>query len=127
MTVAEMQFVPSEHYKRDDGGREAAIREIGGDGTNLLAKFYWDKGHGEGAEWHWVTDNAIIIVTNVDKLDGRLICTKLIARPAQLTRYRDMGLTNELTEKTKKMRNWLMPLWVVGKAREHQKAGLNLR
>ena len=50
------------------------IFSIGGDGMNVIAKFYWDKGHAAGAEWHWVTDNAVIIVTNVNKMNGKLVC-----------------------------------------------------
>ena len=126
MKVSEVGFVFSEHYKRDDLGREAAIRSIGGDGTNVIAKFYWDKGHAAGAEWHWVTDNAVIIVTNVNKMNGKLVCTKLIARPQQLLRYRQMGIPNELDENTKRMRNWIMPQRIVGLARQHQLKGLNL-
>ena len=67
----------------------------------------------------------MIIVTNAKKNDGKLVCTKLIARPAQLTRYRAMGLKNELDEKTKRMKNWLMPQWLIAKASAHQRAGLN--
>jgi len=126
MKVSEVGFVYSEHYKNDDLGREAAIRSIGGDGNNVIAKFFWDKGHAAGAEWHWVTDNGIIIVTNVNKAGGKLVCTKLIARPQQLLRYRQMGIPNELDEKTRHMRNWLMPQRLVALAQAHQKAGLNL-
>lgn len=125
MKVSEVGFVFSEHHHADNGGREAAIRSIGGDGNNIVAKFYWDKGHAAGAEWHWVTDNAVIIVTNATKNDGKLVCTKLIARPQQLLRYREMGLPNELDEKTKRMRNWLMPQKLVGLAAAHQRMGLN--
>lgn len=125
MKVSEVGFVFSEHYAADNAHREAAIKSIGGDGENIIAKFYWDKGHQSGAEWHWITDNAIIIVTNVSKNGGKLVCTKLIARPEQLMRYRKMGFPNELTEATKRMRNWIMPKSIVGKASVHQKAGLN--
>ena len=125
MKVSEAGFVFSEHHHLDNTGREAAIRKIGGDGNNIVAKFFWDKGHAAGAEWHWITDNAVIIVTNVNKCDGKLVCTKLIARPHQLLRYREMGLTNELDEKTRKMRNWIMPQRLVALARQHQIMGLN--
>ena len=126
MKIEEVGFVFSEHHHQDNIGREAAIRSIGGDGKNIIAKFYWDKGHTEGAEWHWITDNAVIIVTNATKNGGKLVCTKLIARPQQLLRYREMGLVNELDEKTAKMRNWIMPQRLVGLARQHQLKGLNL-
>lgn len=125
MKVSEVGFVYSEHYRRDNVGREAAIKSIGGDGDNIVAKFFLERNHICGPEWHWLTDNGIIIVTNVKKNDGKLVCTKLIARPAQLTRYRAMGLKNELDEKTKRMKNWLMPQWLIAKASAHKKAGLN--
>jgi len=125
MPIDQIGFVFSEHYHRDNIGRENAIASIGGDGKNVVAKFYWNRSHGEGAEWHWITDNGIIIVTNVVKMGGKLVCTKLIARPEQLTRYRGFGFKNELTEKTKKMKNWLMPQHLVNLAKKHQQAGLN--
>lgn len=127
MKVSEVGFVYSEHYKADDVGREAAIRQISGPNDTIVAKFFWDKGHAEGAEWHWICSNGVIIVTNAEKQGGKLVCTKLIARPNQLTRYRSMGLVNELDEKTRKMRNWLMPNWLVAKAVQHQKQGLNYK
>lgn len=125
MKVSEVGFVYSEHYHRDNVGREAAIKSIGGDGDNIVAKFFWERFHICGSEWHWLTDNGIIIITNTKKNDGKLVCTKLIARPAQLTRYLSMGMKNELDEKTKRMKNWLMPQWLIAKATAHQRAGLN--
>ena len=126
MKVSEIGFVYSEHYRDDNKRREEAIQSIGGDGNEVIAKFFFQRGHRDGAEWHWLTDNGIIIITNVEKNDGKLVCTKLIARPAQLTRYRNMGMVNELNEKTKHMKNWLVPQWLIAKAMNHQKAGLNL-
>lgn len=126
MKVSEVGFIFSEHYHNDNVRREAAIRSIGGDGNNVIAKFFWNRSHNEGSEWHWITDNGIIIVTNATKQGGKLVCTKLIARPQQLLRYREMGMTNELDEKTRRMRNWLMPNWLVALAKKHQAAGLNL-
>lgn len=125
MKVSEVGFIYSEHYRRDNVGREAAIKKIGGDGNNIIAKFFWSRGHECGPEWHFCTDNGIIIITNALKNDGKLVCTKLIARPAQLTRYRFMGMTNELDEKTRKIKNWLIPQWLIAKAVQHQKSGLN--
>lgn len=125
MDIKDVGFVFSEHYHKDNANREAAIKSIGGDGTKIVAKFYWDKQHGEGAEWHWITDNGIIIITNVSKHDGKYVCTKLIARPAQLNRYRSMGFKNELNESTAKMNNWIMPQFIINKAIQHQKKGLN--
>jgi len=125
MLVSEVGFVYSEHYKNDNIGRETAIRSIGGDGVNVIAKFYVDKHHPEGNEWHWVTDNGIIICTNEYKSGGRLVTTKLIARPQQLTRYLNWGLRNELDNKTRNMRNWLMPSKLIKLAARHQQLGLN--
>ena len=125
MKVSEVGFVYSEHYKADDVGREAAVRKLSGPDDTIIAKFFWDKQHEAGAEFHWICSSGVIIVTNAKKNDGKLVCTKLIARPAQLTRYRNMGLKNELDEKTLKMKNWLMPQWLIARAAQHQKAGLN--
>lgn len=125
MKTSEIGFIFSEHYHRDNVERETAIRRIGGDGENIVAKFYCERGHAEGAEWHWLTDNAIIIVTNALKKDGKLVCTKLIARPGQIVRYANSGLVNELDERTRKMRRWLAPKWLIAKAISHQRAGLN--
>lgn len=127
MKISEVGFVYSEHHAHDNIVREQNIKSIGGDGTNIIAKFYWDRNHVEGAEWHWLTDNAVIIVTNVDKCDGKYVTTKLVARPQQLLRYREMGLKNELDDKTKKMKNWMVPQKVIGLARSHQLKGLNLQ
>ena len=125
VSVSSVGFVFSEHYHRDNAGREAAIKGIGGDGNNVIAKFYWNKNHADGAEWHWLTDNGIIIITNALKDGGRRVCTKLIARPQQLLRYRQMGMANELTEKTRKMRNWVVPQRLVGLATARERQGLN--
>ena len=125
MKVSEVGFVYTKHHKFENKGREAAIRKIGGDGTNIIAKFFWDKNHAEGAEWHWITDNAVIIVTNVMKYGGKMVCTKLIARPKQLMRYVEMGLVNELDEDTRRMRNWTVPNWLIFLAKQHQMMGLN--
>lgn len=125
MKVSEVGFVYSEHYKADDVGREAAVRKLSGPDDTIIAKFYVDRGHPEGNEFHWICSSGVIIVTNAKKNDGKLVCTKLIARPAQLTRYCNMGLKNELDEKTRKMKNWCMPQWLIAKAVQHQKAGLN--
>lgn len=125
MKVSEVGFVYSEHYRNDDIGRRAAITKLSGPDDTIIAKFYINRGHPDGNEFHWICSSGVIIVTNATKKDGKLVCTKLIARPAQLMRYRNMGLTNELDEKTRKMKNWLVPQWLMAKAAQHQKAGLN--
>ena len=123
MTVAEVGFTYSEHYKYDNVRRENAIRSIGGDGDYIVAKYYVDKGHSEGAEYHWITNNAIIIITNCVKDGGKRVNTKLIARARQITRYE--GMRNELTEQTKKMKRFLISQKIVNIARRHEQQGLN--
>jgi hypothetical protein len=126
MKVKEIGFVYSEHYRDDDVRRERTVNGLSDEEDEVIAKFLWDRGHREGAEWHWICSSGVIIVTNAEKSDGKLVCTKLIARPQQLKRYREMGLVNELTDKTRRMKNWLMPQWLIAKAMKHQKEGLNL-
>lgn len=46
--------------------------------------FLVDRAHANGCELHTITDNGIIIITNYTT--GK-ICTCLIARPAQISRY----------------------------------------
>ena len=125
MKVSEVGFVYSDHWKVDDYTRAAAVYRLSGPDDTIIAKFFWDRGHGAGAEWHWICSSGVIIVTNAHKNGGKFVCTKLIARPAHLMRYREMGLVNELDEKTRKMKNWLMPKWMIAKALKHQKEGLN--
>lgn len=122
MKVSEIGYTVSQHYGADDVNRENAIKRIGGDG-NVIAMFYVDKGHRNGMEKHYLTDNAIIVVVNATT---NVLCTKLIARPQQLLRYRQWGLKNELDERTRKMRNWIVPKKVLNLARLHQKEQLNL-
>ena len=122
MKVSEVGFVYSEHYHRDNVGREAVIKKIGGDG-NVIAMFYVDRGHKNGPEKHYLTDNGIIIVVNAIT---NVLCTKLIARPQQLLRYREWGLKNELNENTRKMKNWIVPQRIIGIAQKHQSEHLNL-
>ena len=107
------------HNATERKSREDVIRSIGGDG-NPIARFYWDRGHQNGAEWHTLTDNGIIIINNV--FTGKLI-TKLIARPGQIIRYKN--LVNELNEKTRKMKNWIIPQRIINIARKHESEGLN--
>lgn len=123
MKVEEIGYKVSEHYHRDNAGRESAISAIGGDG-NVIAEFYVDKGHMNGAELHYLTDNAIIVIVNAVT---NVLCTKLIARPQQLLRYREWGLVNILNEQTRRMRNWIVPQRVVNIAYNHQRAGMNHR
>lgn len=122
MKVSDIGFVYSEHYKADNTTRETTISKIGGDG-NVIAMFYVDRGHINGPEKHYLTDNGIIIIVNALT---NVLCTKLIARPQQLLRYRDWGLKNELNEKTIKMKNWVVPQRVIGIAQKHQSEKMNL-
>jgi len=121
MEKMKIEFKYTEHYARDNAARESAIKSIGGDG-DIIAKFYWNKNHSNGSEFHHISTTGVIIITNVNT---GLVCTKLIARPNQLTRYREMGMVNELNDKTRKMKNWIVPQWLIGLAAQHQKMGLN--
>ena len=74
----------SKHYLNQRNEREKFIEEyLGGDGR-VVDGFVVDKGHPNGAEFHFITDNGLIIVHNL--LTGKLV-TKLLAREWQIRRY----------------------------------------
>ena len=127
MKVSEVGFIYSDHYGRDNISRELVIRRISSANDTIVAKYYINREHISGSEFHWICSNGVIIVTNAEKCGGKMVCTKLIARPAQLTRYREMGLVNELDETTRTKRNWMIPQWLIAKAFVNQKVGLNNR
>lgn len=99
----------STHYKNDREAREQIIKEIGAapilSVNNKLCIFSVDKGHKNGAEFHVITENAII---NIYNQNSHKFVTSLIARPAQLLRY---GVN--------------IPEEVLEKAREHMRKGYN--
>ena len=92
-------MVATNHYNKKRRKRERFInRYIGGDG-NIIDSFIVDKGHKNGEEIHYITDNGIIVICN--KESGKLI-TKKIARPNQIKKlYNGAG---------REPPNWLMYL-----------------
>ena len=64
----------TKHFANERTSRQAIIDRIGGDG-NHIAVIYWNRGHRDGAEFHILTDNGIIIVENAKS--GRLVTKKL--------------------------------------------------
>lgn len=78
----------SAHYQFDRQDRQKILEKIGAspilsiDGK--LCIFPVDKGHKNGAEFHVITENAIIHIYNQH---SKKYITSLIARPAQLLRY----------------------------------------
>lgn len=73
----------SKHYLSNRNEREKFIDEHFKN-DYVIDEFVVDRGHPNGAERHCITNNAIIIVYNLNS--GKL-CTKLIARPQQIKRY----------------------------------------
>ena len=99
----------STHYKTERQARERILKEIGSGSilsiNGKLCIFPVDRGHEKGAEFHVITENAIIHIYNQK---SRKYVTSLIARPAQLLRY---GVD--------------IPKEVLEKAREHMRKGYN--
>lgn len=93
----------SKHYNNDRQGREALIKAIGY--GSIVKGFKVDRGHKDGPEMHIITSTALILVYN---FNSKKLVTKLIARPAQLTRY-----------------NWDCPTDLIALAKEHQRLGYN--
>lgn len=74
----------SEHYTKSRKIREAIIQNfLNGDGV-IIDGFIVDRHHANGAEVHSITDKGIILIHNYNT---GVLCTKLIARPAQIKRY----------------------------------------
>lgn len=96
------------HYKKDRLDRTRIVySELPRD--YAIRGFYVDRNHPHGAEIHWICSNGIILIVNVRT---KRLVTKLIARPAQITRYyRTCGL--------------YAPKWLLYKCKEHEKRGLN--
>ena len=109
------------HQRVDKFERNAAIYNgAGGLGTEVLAVYFVDKGHHAGPELHWITDNGIVIMTNAIKGNGLNICTRIPARPAQLTRYPQGGSRDwTICEQVFPDRDWRVPGWLMDKARRH--------
>lgn len=96
----------SRHYSRDRQAREAVIEQIGM--GVVIKSVRVDRGHRNGPEIHKVTSTALVLVYN--ERTGILV-TKLIARPAQITRYF--------------RQNEIVPAGVLDLARQHARNGWN--
>ena len=97
----------SKHYNKDRIEREKLIKKIGI--GKEVATFRVDRHHINGAELHTITSTGIIIIRN--ERTNKMV-TKLIARPAQISRYFD--------EETKEVKE------IIKIARKHQELGYNM-
>lgn len=107
------------HFSVERRERQALINQNGGDG-NEIAVIYWDRGHKDGAEYHILTDNGIIIVENANS--GRLI-TKKFARIGQVRQLE--GKYDQLNKRIFTMRN--VPKKVLNRCQYYQSYALNQR
>lgn len=96
----------SRHWEKDREEREAIIQAIGI--GNIVKIVTIDRGHEKGPEVHKITDTGIILIYNA--WTGKMI-TKLIARPGQIKRYYQDGLT---------------PIELISIAKKHERQGLNI-
>ena len=101
--------ITSSHFRNHP--RLEALEKAGGFGEPLQRfgldlMFERDTGHTEGTEIHILTDNGIILIFNKDT---KRFVTFLIARPEKLLKY----TTN-------------IPAYVLNKAKQHTKEGLNM-
>lgn len=132
-TLSELNFTNTDHWASERDQRRINVKNAGGLGSKVIARYTWNKNHPRGPEFHYITDNAIIIIVNVrDELTSggtKKIVTELVARPGQLDRYlyqSDNGTgRNILTKETAATKNWNFPDYVYDKAIQHQKMGLN--
>ena len=111
-------------------GRQSRLLEtfkrIGGAGKRILAVYLVDKGHSEGMELHWITENAVVIVTNALKQNGMDICTFIPARVGQLTRYPKGGAQGwSICERMFPDEEWTVPSELIEKAKRNERLGLN--
>ena len=97
----------STHYNKDRIEREKLIKKIGI--GKEVATFRVDRHHINGAELHTITSTGIIIIRN--ERTNKMV-TKLIARPAQISRY--------FKTETKEVRD------IIKIARKHQELGYNM-
>lgn len=96
------------HNKIDRQFREDFIKTKIGYGE-IIDKFWWDKGHKNGAEIHNITSTGLIIIQNAN---SKKHITTLIGRPAQIKRYYDWS-------------NEVAPKWLLDIAQEHTDLGYN--
>lgn len=123
-----LNFTNTRHAGIERTGRNAAVnQEGGGFGKEVLAVYYVDRNHPNGPELHWITDNAIILITNALRGNGLNVCTQLPARPGQLRRYPTGDNPSfAACEQVFPDNDWKMPKWLLDKAYQHQKMGLNM-
>lgn len=113
--------------ERTDRG-DAVNKEGGGFGNEVLAVYYVDRNHPNGPELHWITDNAIVLITNALRDNGLSVCTYIPARPGQLRRYPTGDNPSfAACEQVFPDKDWKVPNWLIGKAEQHQRMGLNYR
>ena len=113
--------------ERTDRG-DAVNNEGGGFGNEVLAVYYVDRNHPNGPELHWITDNAIVLITNALRDNGLSVCTYIPARPGQLRRYPTGDNPSfAACEQVFPDKDWKVPNWLIGKAEQHQRMGLNYR
>lgn len=105
------------HFANERTSRQALIDRLGGDG-NHIAVIYWDRGHQNGAEFHTLTDNGIIIVENA--MSGRLI-TKKLARIGQIRQL--VGRYDQLNHRVFTMAT--VPQRVIVRCRFYTENGYN--
>lgn len=105
------------HFANERTSRQSLIDRLGGDG-NHIAVIYWDKGHRDGAEFHILTDNGIIIVENARS--GRLI-TKKLARMGQIRQL--VGRYDQLNHRVFTMAT--VPQRVIVRCRFYTENGYN--
>lgn len=116
-----VHFTNTGHVLKRQSRLLEIIRHIGGAGKRILAVYLVDKGHSEGMELHWITQNAVVIVTNALKHNGMDICTFIPARVGQLTRYPKGGAPSwSVCERMFPDEEWRVPydLLVKGKRNE---------
>lgn len=135
-------FSATVHQRAERIGRDKAIiAYAGGHGERIIAVYYADRLNPNGAEYHFITNNGIIIITNAEKDNGRQIVTKLIARPGQLKRYPNNQLYGDSkyghgqeqvdaiqvypSVSSPSGSNWRVPKQVLDLAQLHQDLGLN--
>ena len=96
------------HYNNSRIQRNELISKIGI--GHAVESFAVDRGHSNGSEIHILTSTGLIAIYNRKTLK---LCTVLIARPYQITRY-----YNKLGRDA--------PQYLVDIAYEHKKKGYNL-
>lgn len=79
-----MNSTVTNHYKNKRYKRENFINKYIHNDGSVIDSFVVNRNHPSGEELHQITDNGIIIISNLES--GALV-TKLIARENQIKRY----------------------------------------